>query len=67
LEKASISQPKILILNEAKENASDLGNIYPAFERVITKLPESICQDNDQIESGICYISRNLTRLLFYF
>jgi len=49
LEKASISRPKILILNEAKENASDLGNIYPAFKRVITKFPESICQDNDQV------------------
>jgi len=36
------TQDKILILNKIKENTSDLGNIYPVFKRVVTKLPESM-------------------------
>jgi len=37
------------ILNEAKGKASDLCNLYPAFERAIKKLPENICQDNGKV------------------
>ena len=37
------------ILNEAKGKASDLPNLYPAFERAIKKLPENIRQDNDNV------------------
>jgi len=34
------------ILNEAKGKASDLPNLYPAFERAIKKLPE---KDNGKV------------------
>jgi len=48
-EKDSRSRSEILILNEANEKASHLGNLYPLFLDAIKKLPENIRQDNDKV------------------
>jgi len=47
LKETSISHSKIL--QEAKEKARDLCSLLPVFKRAIKKLPENICQDNDNV------------------
>jgi len=47
--KDSRSRSEILILNEAKEKASDLDNLYPLFLDVVEQLPENIRRTNRKV------------------
>jgi len=48
-ENFSVSQSKILILNEAKEAANLVRDLYLELEKAIKDLPQNIRQDNDKI------------------
>ena len=48
-EKDSRSRSEIRILDEAKEKASDLSNIYPLFLDVVEQLPENIRRTNRNV------------------
>ena len=48
-EKDSRSRSEIRILDEAKEKASDLSNIYPLFLDVVEQLPENIRRINRNV------------------
>ena len=48
-EKDSRSRSEILILNEANEKASHLGNLYPLFLDVVEQLPENIRRTNRKV------------------